>query len=426
MDAADALKKMYFCSFNRIISMRNIAFLLLFLFFGHCVSAQKPAHLDAVAVTKMVPVDSIDNQNTKTNSCSGWVDTNIRFTACLNADGVVGYLLEPKDDSYLKLTLSDMDLRRCGAGLREVQRAEALFAKVIDLRVDSAQEIHRAFTAPRFYQYVRQYVFFLNPDGDTCVHINCIMREESYCPSRPGRQYVVVCDGDDDYWTADLNLTRGRLLSFHVNGPEIWLVPGRNNEPRGVYRETVFGRSAWSEKNCSFDQLPTAVQRSVLLKMDTTQISRYQCFSQKFMWGIREKKNGEQVFWRKPYKSALYYRVYVDGICWGYNKKGQRLYVAKSVHWEDSDEDEKYWSLDRKNLSHIAGVDKMLDAISQDMSARGRDFAKYGGIRWAEKLGDRYVLAVEYNPPVDADALILYYTFDRNGRMEGVTLENWW
>lgn len=61
MDAADALKKMYICSFNRIISMRNIAFLLLFLFFGHCVSAQKPAHLDAVAVTKMVPVDSIDN-----------------------------------------------------------------------------------------------------------------------------------------------------------------------------------------------------------------------------------------------------------------------------------------------------------------------------------------------------------------------------
>ena len=387
--------------------------------------AQIPPHLVPVEITEMVPVDRIDNQDTRSNPCSDWVDPNIRFTACLNADGVVGYLLEPKDDSYLKLTLSDMDLRRCGARLREVQRAEALFAKVIDLRVDSAQEIHRAFTAPRFYQYVRQYVFFLNPDGDTCVHINCIMREESYCPPRPGRQYVVVCDGDDDYWTADLNLTRGRLLSFHVNGPEIWLVPGRNNEPRGVYRETVFGRSAWSEKNCSFDQLSTAVQRSVLLKMDTTQISRYQCFSQKFMWGIREKKNGEQVFWRKRYKSALYYRVYVDRICWGYNKKGQRLYVAKSVRWEDSDEDEKYWSLDRKDLSHIAGVDKMLDAISQDMSARGRDFAKYGGICWVEQVGDRYVLAVVYNTSVPADALTAYYTFDRNGRMEGVTLENW-
>ena len=96
-----------------------------------------------------------------------------------------------------------MDSRRCGAGLREVQRAEALFAKVMDLRVDSAQEIHRAFTAPRFYQYVRQYVFFLNPDGDTCVHINCIMREESICPSRPGHQYVEVCDGDDYHWTAE-------------------------------------------------------------------------------------------------------------------------------------------------------------------------------------------------------------------------------
>lgn len=60
------------------------------------------------------------------------------------------------------------------------------------------------------------------------------------------------------------------------------------------------------------------------------------------------------------------------------------------------------------------------------MSTRGRDFSKYGGIRWAEQVGNRYVLAVVYRPPVRADDLILYYTFDRNGRIEGVTLENWW
>ena len=380
--------------------------------------AQTPPHLVPVEITEMVPVDSIDNQDTRSNTCPDWVDTNIRFTACRNANGVVGYLLEPKNDSYLKLTLSDMDSRRCGAGLREVQRAEALFAKVMDLRVDSAQEIHRAFTAPRFYQYVRQYVFFLNPDGDTCVHINCIMREESICPSRPGHQYVEVCDGDDYHWIADLNLTRGRLLYCHVNGPTLYFVNGRNNEPRGVYREAIFERF-WplAEKICSFDQLPNAVQQAVLSQMDTAQVSAYQHFSPKYVWKIYEKKNGEEYSRRKRYKSGNYYRVYVDTLCRGYDAKGQLLYVGT----------ERYlgW-IDRVYLSHIPGINTMIAEITRDLSARGRDFAKYGGIRWAEQVGDRYVLAVVYNPPVCADALIAYYTFDRNGRKEGVTLENWW
>ena len=189
--------------------MRNIAFLLL-LFFGHCVSAQKPAHLDAVAVTKMVPVDSIDNQDTKPNSCSGWVDTNIRFTACLNAEGIVK---------------------------------------------------------------------------------------------------------------------------------------------------------------------------------------------------------------RKRYKSGNYYRVYMDTLCFGYNAKGRMLYAETTQYLG--------W-IDRAYMSQIPNINTMIAAITRDLSTRGRDFAKYGGIRWTEKLGDRYVLAVVFNPPVNADALILYYTFDRNGPIEGVTLENWW
>ena len=90
-------------------------------------------------------------------------------------------------------------------------------------------------------------------------------------------------------------------------------------------------------------------------------------------------------------------------------------------------EQRNIWNgLDRAYMSQIPNINTMIAAITRDLSTRGRDYSKYGGIRWAEKLGDRYVLAVVYNPPVDADALILYYTFDRNGRIEGVTLENWW
>lgn len=56
------------------------------------------------------------------------------------------------------------------------------------------------------------------------------------------------------------------------------------------------------------------------------------------------------------------------------------------------------------------------------MSARGCDYGKYGYIQWVEQVGDHYVLAAVYNPPISADFLIAYYTFDNKGRMEGVTL----
>ena len=399
----------------KIIAPITILFLLSLTAF-----AQKPPHLVPMEITEMVPVDNIGNQDTNPNICSEWVDTNIRFTACRNEDVVVGYLLETKDDSYLKLiALGQLNMasKRCGAGLREVQRAEVLFAKVMDLRVDSAQRIHRAFTAPRFYQYVRQYIFFLNSDGDTCVHINCIMREESNCPPSSGRRYVVVCDGDDYYWTADLNLTRNRLLSCRVNGPTLHFVDGRNDEPRGIYSETIFERY-WplAEKSCKFDQLPDAVQNAVLSQTDTAQVSFCQHFSPKYVWKAYKKKNGEEVVKRKRYKSGNYYRVYMDTLCLGYDAKGRLLYVGTEPYLG--------W-IDRAYLSHIPSINTMIAEITRDLSARGRDFAKYGGIRWAEQVGNRYVLAVVYRPPVRADALIIYYTFNRNGRIEGVTLENW-
>lgn len=74
--------------------MNRILIFFPFMLYALTAFAQKPPHLVPMEITEMVPVDSIDNQDTRSNPCPEWVDTNIRFTACLNADGVVGYLLE--------------------------------------------------------------------------------------------------------------------------------------------------------------------------------------------------------------------------------------------------------------------------------------------------------------------------------------------
>lgn len=74
--------------------MNRILIFFPFMLYTLTAFAQKPPHLVPMEITEMAPVDNIDNQDTNPNICSEWVDTNIRFTACRNEDGVVGYLLE--------------------------------------------------------------------------------------------------------------------------------------------------------------------------------------------------------------------------------------------------------------------------------------------------------------------------------------------
>lgn len=401
--------------------MKRILVFLFFLLLMQHVSAQAPPHLEPVTISEMVPVE-IDFELERQQS-SGFirVDTNYRFTECRNAEGTVGYLIEAKDCVFLVgILLGHQFEDCCEVGLQDVQRAENMLAKVLDRRADSAQIIQRAFTAPYFYQYIRQYVFYLNPEGDTCVHINCIhirevMPEERFFHSRmrPDLRYIVVLDGSDDFWNADLNLTKGKLLTFDVNGPTIHYVDGRNNEPLGLYQKTLF-QSWWPiQESYSFEQLPTAVKKAVLSQIDPVGISGYQHFSTKYIWAYREKKDGSGVSKRKRYKKGDYYKIYSDTICRGFDAKGRMVYIGNV----------KYLGrLEPIYLNRIDGIDTMMAAIERDMSARGSNFGKYGYIQWVEQVGDRYVIAVVYNPPIPADFFCAYYTLDSKGQVEGVTL----
>ena len=401
--------------------MKRILVFLFFLLLMQHVSAQAPPHLEPVTISEMVPVE-IDFELERQQS-SGFirVDTNYRFTECRNAEGTVGYLIEAKDCVFLVgILLGHQFEDCCEVGLQDVQRAETMLAKVLDRRADSAQIIQRAFTAPYFYQYIRQYVFYLNPEGDTCVHINCIhirevMPEERFFHSRmrPDLRYIVVLDGSDDFWNADLNLTKDKLLTYDVNGPTIHYVDGRNYEPRGLYQKTLF-QSWWPiQESYSFEQLPTAVKKAVLSQIDPVGISGYQHFSTKYIWAYREKKDGSGVSERKRYKKGDYYKIYSDTICRGFDAKGRMVYIAN---------EEYMGRLEPIYLNRIDGIDTMMAAIERDMSARGSNFGKYGYIQWVEQVGDRYVIAVVYNPPIPADFFCAYYTLDSKGQVEGVTL----
>lgn len=403
--------------------MKKLPIILFFLLLAHHVSAQKLPHLVPMTITEMVSVEIDFDKERQQSGGLFRVDTTKRFTECRNVERTIGYLVEPKDCWYLGGQLLSHGFGGCcEVGLRELQRAETVLAEALDRRADSAQQIQRAFTAPYFYEYIRQYVFYLNPEGDTCVHINCIHisevmpEEEEFFQFRfrPDiHYYMIIWDGDDDFWNADLNLTRGKLLSCDVNGPTIHMVEGRNDEPRGLYEKTLFQIGWPIQESCSFEQLPIAVKKVVLSQVDTVEITEYQHFSTKYIWAYREKKDGSAVSERKRYKKGDYYRIYSDTICRGFDAKGRMVYIGN---------EEYLGRLDLAYLSHIAEIDTIMEAIGRDLSARGRDFGKYGYIQWVEQVGDHYVLAVIYDPPIPADFLRAYYTIDRKGRMEGVTL----
>ena len=380
--------------------MKKILVFLVFLLLMHHASAQKPPHLVPVTITEMVPVDDND-------------DEYLRFIECRNSEKAVGYLIEPKGDWGWFPGMKGDILHHIG--LREVQRAETVFANTMDRRADLAQQILRTFTAPRFYQYIRQYAFYLAPEGDTCVHIECLMPgmfgtdASAYC------HIHVVCDGDDNYWTADLNLTQGKLLSYDVNGPTYYYVEGRNDEPCGLYEKTLFARDGLLDETlCQFNQLPATVKKAILSIADTTEISSYHHFSHIYTWKCRVKKNGKEVSKSKKHKIGNHYRIFTDTISRGFDAKGRLVYVGN---------EEYLGRLDLAYLNHIAEIDTIMEAIGRDLLARGCDFGKYGYIQRVEQVGDHYVLAVIYDPPVPADFLWAYYTFDRNGRKEGVTLQ---
>ena len=372
--------------------MKRILALLSFLLLMQYASAQKPPHLVPMTISEMVPGDDD-------------VNDYLRFIECRNSEKTVGYLVEPKDDWFFLGQRGEV----ChNIGLHEVQRAETLFTTVMDKRADSAQQIHRTFTAPRFYQYIRQYVFCRTDEGDTCVRITCVM--PSMFGSRPAYQYIDgVCDGDDNYWKADLNLTRGRLLDYSVNGPTYYYVEGRNDEPCGLYEKTLFAKD-WSldAKDCDFKQLPEAVKKATLSLTDTTKISGCQHFSHYYTWKYRMKKTR-----MKKHKVGDHYRIFTDSISHGFDAQGRHVYVGN---------EEYLGRLDPTYLSYIPEIDTMMVAIRLDLSRRGRNFEKYGYIQWAEQVDNHYVLAVVYDPPVPADFLTAYYTFDRYGRIEGVSL----
>lgn len=363
-------------------------------------AAQEPEHLRPVPVTgiSLVVHDTSHIKNPIVKLHCSYVDTSITFYECRNDTGVVGYLLEYSDNRPIQgykavwdHTSNSSEGVAIHVGLKEVQRAEQLLAKTLDLKADSSQWIRRAFTAPRFYQYARQYIFYAEPNGDTCVLINFAIPDEWCCLSS---RWLEVCDGGDYYWKAILNLSKEQILHYYVNGPEIKVVEGRNKEPKGLIRDCIFRNGTlYREEAITYNQLPKKVQTKVENPHDTT-----------------------NTYIEVHHKGRLYYLIFSDSIQKGYQENGSWVFTGAENLFSGN--------LPAEKIQKVPHIHKMLSYIHGDMSRRGRDFGKFGKLLSIEAVENHYVIHVWYYPDIDHYKMWVAYTFDRNGNFTGIDIDD--
>ena len=177
------------------------------------LSAQTPKQLNAIHITSMEETAGIFPVKYNPNK-SSFVAT--RFLECRTDTSVIGYILEalPGETMHFEnimLPVQDESQKggdRIAVGLSEAQRTEQLLVDELNRITDEVHFIPLSFTAPLFYQYQRQYIFYQDTNGDTCVHINSFIPHDGL---HPKQTYIVVHDGDDDhYWRARFRLLRQR------------------------------------------------------------------------------------------------------------------------------------------------------------------------------------------------------------------------
>lgn len=378
--------------------MRKLLLIIALFSMGN-IFAQELERLRPIPVTEisLVTRDTSRYRSSIAKQRCFYIDTSITFYECRNDRGVVGFLLEFHNNRTFRDYKSTWDQSSNSwrdiavhAGLKEVQRAEILLAKELDLKADSSQIIQRALTAPRFYQYVRQYSFYRTMDGDTCVEINFAIPDEYNCVDS---YYYDPCDGGDDFWRATLNLSKKRILNYYVNGPENITVKGRSKEPKGLRRNCIFRNGTlYREEVITYNQLPEKVQTKVEKPADTT-----------------------NVYIKVNHKGELYYIVFTDSIQKGYRQDGTWLFTgAENLFSGD---------LPAEKLQKVPHIHKMLSYIHEDMSRRGRDFGKFGRLISIETVSNHYVIHIWYYPDIDYYKMWAAYTFDHNGDFVGIDID---
>ena len=67
-------------------------------------------------------------------------------------------------------------------------------------------------------KYLRQYIGYVDQNGDRILWINYIIRKDKDQSSKLGKDVIMVLDGCSNYWNVKANLSKEKLYDLRING----------------------------------------------------------------------------------------------------------------------------------------------------------------------------------------------------------------
>jgi hypothetical protein len=157
---------------------------------------------------------------TKTNKATNLAVKSNKFRGTIFRETYPFIMLHVSDiNSTSRFTLDSEEIRQAERLLRE---------QIKDLnssrpnQVNGSPVIHKNIN-----KYFRQYVGFVNKNGEKVVHINFYWDRFSFTEKIKGYtdsrltfedEYAIVFDGGSHYWQVNINLTTGKVSDLQVNG----------------------------------------------------------------------------------------------------------------------------------------------------------------------------------------------------------------
>lgn len=114
------------------------------------------------------------------------------------------YELIPNEDFDFKFTASKED----------IAKAEQIVFDSLILTNKLSKYPPRNYINQNFTQYQRQYQGLINQQGDSIIYINYLLHSKHDL----SLQIIDVLDGGTDYWHVYVNLSKGIIEQYDVNG----------------------------------------------------------------------------------------------------------------------------------------------------------------------------------------------------------------
>lgn len=133
----------------------------------------------------------------------------------INGKGYQGYIFP---ESYFILMTVKNQKERFTPTKNDVQKAEELLNKQIEIL--NIEQINQVGNCPiihkKLKKYKRQYVGFLNIDGEKIIWINLIWFKDF--DSILSKEIVSVQDGCSFFWNIKVNINDGSVFDLNING----------------------------------------------------------------------------------------------------------------------------------------------------------------------------------------------------------------